>query len=105
MVRYLKFRIKEVEESYLTSSENNGADQLCVFVFAYAKSRFSHDIVQISTVIKPENRIPCKKFRREYIVQFSEDGKEKVVHHDKLKPFKGIPVPQWIQREIDLSAN
>ena len=28
---------------YYQNSENKGADQLCIFVFAYAKSRFSHD--------------------------------------------------------------
>ena len=32
---------------YYPSSENKGADQLiCVFVFAYAKFRFSHDAAQ-----------------------------------------------------------
>ena len=40
-----------------------------------------------------------------FIVQFSDDGKEKVVHHDKLKPFKGTSVPKWIQRERGFSSN
>ena len=50
MDRSLKFRIKKVEGLYYLCSENKGADQLCgyreadcVFVFAYAKSRFSHN--------------------------------------------------------------
>ena len=59
MARGLKFRIKEVEVWYYLCSENKGADQLCgyreansfavpvnlicVFVFAYAKIRFSYD--------------------------------------------------------------
>ena len=50
MARGLKFWIKEVEELYYLCTENKGADQLrghlqliCAFVFAYAKSRFSHD--------------------------------------------------------------
>ena len=43
MVRGLKFRIKVVEGLYYPCSENKGADQLRAFVFAYAKSRFSHD--------------------------------------------------------------
>ena len=55
MARGLKFRIKVGEGLYCPCSENKGADQLrpsglprrtakliCVFVFAYAKSRFSH---------------------------------------------------------------
>ena len=47
----LKFRIQIVEGLYYPCSENKGADQLrgnCVFVFAYAKSRFSHDAAQLS---------------------------------------------------------
>ena len=45
----LNFVILEVEELYYLCNENKGADQLrgyaklvCVFVFAYAKNRFSH---------------------------------------------------------------
>ena len=54
MARGLKFRIKEVEGMYYLCSEITGADQfrgtaklICVFVFAYAKSRFSHDAALI----------------------------------------------------------
>ena len=55
MARGLKFRIKKVEGLYYLCSENKSADQLCgvaaqlicVFVFAYAKSRFSHDVALI----------------------------------------------------------
>ena len=43
--------MKDVEGLYYLCSENRGADKLavtaqliCVFVFAYAKSRFSHDM-------------------------------------------------------------
>ena len=50
MTRGLKFWIKKVEGLYYPCSEKKGADQLCgywklicVFVFAYAKSRFSHN--------------------------------------------------------------
>ena len=50
MVRGLKFQIHEVEGLCYLCSKNKGADQLCcyrklicAFVFAYAKSRFSHD--------------------------------------------------------------
>ena len=54
IARGLKFRIKVVEGLFYTCSENKGADQLCgavtvtaklicVFVFAFAKIRFSHD--------------------------------------------------------------
>ena len=37
---------------YYPCSENKGADQLrgyrlCVFVFAYAKTRFSHDVTHM----------------------------------------------------------
>ena len=50
----LKFRIYEVEGLYYPCNENKGADQLrvtaqliCVLVFAYAKSWFSHDAAQM----------------------------------------------------------
>ena len=50
----LKFRILKVEGLYCLRSEIKGADQLCVttkltcvFVFAYAKCWFSHDVAQI----------------------------------------------------------
>ena len=46
MVRGLEFRIYEIEELYYLCSKNKGTDQLrshCTFVFAYAKSRFSHN--------------------------------------------------------------
>ena len=48
--RSTKFRIKEVEGLHYICSENKCADQLCgyrAFVFAYAKSRFSHDMAEI----------------------------------------------------------
>ena len=52
MARGLKFSIKKEEGLYYLFSENKGADQLrgyliCAFVFAYAKSRFSHDAAYI----------------------------------------------------------
>ena len=43
MARGLKFRIWKVDGLYYLCSENKGAGQLRVFVFAYAKSRFSHN--------------------------------------------------------------
>ena len=51
MTRGLKFRIQKVGESYYLCSENKDTDQLrsysCVFVFAYAKSWFSHNEAQL----------------------------------------------------------
>ena len=54
MARGFKFWIKEVEGLYCLCSENKDADQLrdtvqliCAFVFAYAKSRFPHDVDHI----------------------------------------------------------
>ena len=50
MARGLKFRIKEVEGLYYLCSKTKGADQLiCVFVFAYAKSRFSHNAAHLTS--------------------------------------------------------
>ena len=44
----LKFRILKVEGLYYSYSENIVTAQLiCVFVFAYAKSRFSHNEAQL----------------------------------------------------------
>ena len=45
MARGLKYRIKEEEGLFYLSSENKDADQLHgnICVFAYAKSRFSHE--------------------------------------------------------------
>ena len=34
-----------------------------------------------------------------FLVQFSDKGKEKIVHHDKLNPFNGTSLPKWIQKE------
>ena len=39
----LKFRIYVVEGLYYLCCKNKGADQLCVFVFAYTKTRFSNN--------------------------------------------------------------
>ena len=48
MARGLKILIEEVEGLYYPCGENKDADQLiCVFVFAYAKSRFSHDAARL----------------------------------------------------------
>ena len=49
MASGLKFVTNEDEGFYNLCSENKGADPLqpiCAFVFAYAKSRFSHDAAQ-----------------------------------------------------------
>ena len=47
----LKLRSKEEDGLYYLCSGNKGADQLiCVFVFAYAKGRFSHDAAHIGNV-------------------------------------------------------
>ena len=44
----MKYQIKQVEGLYYLCSKNKGADQLiCAFVFAFAKSRFSHDTVHM----------------------------------------------------------
>ena len=56
MARSLKFRIYEVEGLYYSCSEKTkalisfvvNAKLICVFVFAYAKSRFSHDAAHMA---------------------------------------------------------
>lgn len=40
-----------------------------------------------------------------YLVQFSADRKEKVVHHDKLKPYRGISEPKWLRGSPLRQAN
>ena len=47
MTGSFKFRISEVVGLYYLCGENKGAAQLCAFVFAYAKSRFSHDVAHL----------------------------------------------------------
>ena len=54
ITRGLKFRIQKVEGLYYPCSENKGADQLrvtakliCIFVFAYTKIQFSHDVAHL----------------------------------------------------------
>ena len=50
IARGLQFQIKEIEGLYYLSSENKGADQqllMSAFVFAYAKSSFSHDTANV----------------------------------------------------------
>ena len=44
----LEFRIEKVEGLYYLCSENKGAKLSPVFVFAYAKCWFSHDVAQIN---------------------------------------------------------
>ena len=58
MARGLKFRILEEEGLYYPCSENKGvisfaftAKLICVFVFAYAKSRFSHDAAHLIMIL------------------------------------------------------
>ena len=49
MARGLKFQIQVEEGLYYPYSENKGADQLSLqqLIFAYAKSRFSHNLAKI----------------------------------------------------------
>ena len=47
MASGLKFWIKKVEGLPYLCSERKGADQLRVFVFAYAKCWFSHEAAQM----------------------------------------------------------
>ena len=64
MARGLKFRIEVIDGLHYPYSENKGADQLsvtakliCVFVSAYAKGRFSHNVAQFIHEISIEFRI------------------------------------------------
>ena len=55
MTRGLKYQIEEEEGLYYPCSENKGADSaklICVFVLAYAKIRFSHDIAHLLIVLR-----------------------------------------------------
>jgi transposase InsO family protein len=38
-----------------------------------------------------------------YEIQLNKNGKRKVIHHDKLKPYLGTDVPKWINAHIKLS--
>jgi hypothetical protein len=31
-----------------------------------------------------------------FLIQINKDGQEKLVHHDKLKPYEGTSPPKWI---------
>ena len=69
MARGLKFQIYEVERSYCLFSENKGADQLSSYcaadlrlVFAYATSRFSHDVT---------HKVPSLMITERFFGQFS----------------------------------
>lgn len=33
-----------------------------------------------------------------YIIQLNADGKEKLVHHDKVKPYEGSQIRSWIKK-------
>ena len=64
MARGLKFQIQKIEGLYYPCSENKGADQvtaqlICIFVFAYAKSRFSHDTAHIKNLGIMERDLNC----------------------------------------------
>ena len=65
MARGLKFRIKEVMDCTIRIAKTKAlisfavtAKLICVFVFAYAKSRFSHDAAQL-TVYSPYYPLIC----------------------------------------------
>ena len=45
MLEILRLEGRRNNYSY---SENKGADQICIFVFEYAKCWFSHDVAQMS---------------------------------------------------------
>ena len=51
MARGWKFGIWVEEKLYYPYSENKGADQFCVFVFAYAKRWFSQAVAHILFVM------------------------------------------------------
>ena len=64
MIRGLKFRIKEVERLYYLCSEKKAliscvvdVQLISAFVFAYAKSLFSHDVAQICYLTKISYRV------------------------------------------------
>ena len=66
MARGLKFGIWEVEGLYYLCSENKTltsfaitAKLICVFVFAYAKSRFSHDEAPIILLLASHLGLYC----------------------------------------------
>ena len=70
MASGLKFWIYEVEGLYYPSSENKGAlisfavtaKLICVYVFAYAKMRFSHEEAQM---LGPEEKTAAQfQYRR-----------------------------------------
>ena len=75
MGRALKFWIKKVEGFYYMypCSKNKGADQLCVtvklicvFVFAYAKCWFSHDVAHIMISTLSHTAVASKTSMSEY---------------------------------------
>ncbi|XP_053392177.1 uncharacterized protein LOC128554883 [Mercenaria mercenaria] len=33
-----------------------------------------------------------------FVIQMNREGQEKLVHHDKLKPYFGTNIPRWIQK-------
>ena len=33
-------------------------------------------------------------------IQLDEKGKQKIVHHDKLKPYEGLYVPPWVEAAL-----
>ena len=57
IIRGLKFQIQEIEELFYCVAKTKAlisfavtTKLICVFVFAYARSRFSHDTTQILSV-------------------------------------------------------
>ncbi len=42
--------------------------------------------------------IKVKRSDLNFVIHLDSDGQERVVHHNKLKPYEGKNVPKWIQK-------
>ncbi len=65
---------------------------------------FLHETRKIGTAPKLEQKYDgpyIVKWRRSavnFLVQLDDAGTEKLVHHDKLKPYAGSTLPAWVTR-------
>ena len=99
----------EVARKYLASSAKRSKNlyDVKIAVNKYKKGDLVWYLLETRKVgeapkLKPAYHGPFLVRRKvsevNFLVQLDRDGKEQVIHHDKLKPYEGNHPPRWVQR-------
>ena len=99
----------EVARKFLASSakRNKNLYDVKVAVNKYKKDDLVWYLMETRKVgetpkLKPAYHGPFLVRRKvsevDFLVQLDKDGREQVIHHDKLKPYEGNRPRRWVQR-------